>query len=514
MLPALFPRCLRHCRCLPPVGVPPSRPLRGAAGRPDPLKPDAKEAPRAMEGPRLSDYTIDDVWQRPPDKFPAEPPAKPKPRTLKGRVDKYAFPEFPRLSADSLRHRRDLERHAPAPPPRRRDPGEPHPWARAGIDVETEAAGWPPRKQGGSAALVRGGERGVSVLEQMEEEEKEEVGGAPLEPGMVGYRARETALEATDLLLERIQKERDLEGMLRVVERHYRIMNQNHLRAVVSFIVAELHVNGLDEERRQTMHADPRFQMLLTRLLRSHRFFNCHDVLEVLKMLSYAQVPANSRVQQFYLNLLRGYINELSFGALLYTGQLLQRYPDDNNKLVEALRAAMPVAFELRLARELDADSIAEISRALAFVANYRGHIRHRQCLPLYDALDRWVRHHETDPALSTVLPPRAAAELLIRMERAAYLSHPVVDMVLKLLGRSHAHTLTSDTARYLLRSVRYLRGKYPAEFHPEHRIHALEEELSGMLPDVSVGLDRVDSDLFKPRPPLTDAAATDTQPA
>ncbi|XP_055354638.1 uncharacterized protein LOC129600216 [Paramacrobiotus metropolitanus] len=318
---------------------------------------------------------------------------------------------------------------------------------------------------------------------------EEEAAAAPLDPGVLGEEAPASVPRARDRLLQRIHEARDFEGMMRVVERDAGAMAAHHLMAVVNCIVDQLQANGaLDEQLRDAMHADGRFRLLLTQLVRRHRQLSAKDVVTVVQMLQYARVPDTSRVHLFFLQRLHDGLDEVSFGTLLFAGQMLLRYPATGNTLVNGLRAAIPGAFEGRLAGELDTDSIQDMSRALSVVANYRDHIRQPACQPLYDALNRWVHHHETDPALPTVLPPHAAAELLIRMERAAYLSHPVVDMVLQLLGNSHARSVRPETMRKLFQSVRNLRRKYPAEFPPAHRLHALETEMTASLPDATTG--------------------------
>lgn len=122
--------------------------------------------------------------------------------------------------------------------------------------------------------------------------------------------------------------------------------------------------------------ADPTFTVLCDRFKKQARALNVNETLEATKILSYLKVPADSNVVQTLLQLLRCYINMLNCRQIMFLDFLLKKF-DCQNHLVDALKLALPLAFQIHLPLEIDNKDMPLLKDMLAYSCTHNLPDRH-----------------------------------------------------------------------------------------------------------------------------------------
>lgn len=98
---------------------------------------------------------------------------------------------------------------------------------------------------------------------------------------------------------------------------------------------------------------DPGFNVLCQNFKKHVRALEVNETIEAIKVLSYLKVPVDSILVQTLLQLVRYNINMISIRQIMFFDFILSRF-DTKNHLVDALRLALPLAFQIHLPLELD----------------------------------------------------------------------------------------------------------------------------------------------------------------
>lgn len=94
-----------------------------------------------------------------------------------------------------------------------------------------------------------------------------------------------------------------------------------------------------------------------------------NETIEATKALSYLKVPAESLIVQTLLQIIRCNINQLSIRHIMFLDFILGRF-DKRNHLVDALKLALPLAFQIHLPLELDREDLPLLKDMLAYACS------------------------------------------------------------------------------------------------------------------------------------------------
>ncbi|KAJ0173423.1 hypothetical protein K1T71_010572 [Dendrolimus kikuchii] len=98
---------------------------------------------------------------------------------------------------------------------------------------------------------------------------------------------------------------------------------------------------------------DPTFSMLCQNFKKHARALEVGEAIEATKVLSYLQVPVDSLIMQTMLQMVRCNINFMNVRQIMFFHFILSRF-EKRNHLVDALKLALPLAFQIHLPLELD----------------------------------------------------------------------------------------------------------------------------------------------------------------
>lgn len=143
---------------------------------------------------------------------------------------------------------------------------------------------------------------------------------------------------------------------------------------------------------------------------------------------------------QTYLHLLRESVNELTLDGIMFAGRLLWKVQD--NRLAAALLTALPIAFELRVEREMDGDNVQMISRILWFCGTFK--IKNKVSRPVIEALKAKI---QKDKSLLETMTVRQVGDLFIRLERANWFDIKLVEFLFDVLDRHRMMVDSLDLA-------------------------------------------------------------------
>lgn len=95
-----------------------------------------------------------------------------------------------------------------------------------------------------------------------------------------------------------------------------------------------------------------------------------NEAIEATKVLSYLNVPVNSLIVQTMLQLIRSNINSLTIRQVMFLDFLLTRF-DAKNHLVDALKLALPLVFQINLPMQLDNQDLPLLRDMLSFCCTH-----------------------------------------------------------------------------------------------------------------------------------------------
>lgn len=98
---------------------------------------------------------------------------------------------------------------------------------------------------------------------------------------------------------------------------------------------------------------DPAFGVLCQNFKKQARALDINETIEATKFLSFLGVPCDSLIVQTLLQLIRCNIDSINIRQIMFLDFMLTRF-DSKNHLVDALKLALPLAFQIHLPLELD----------------------------------------------------------------------------------------------------------------------------------------------------------------
>ena len=142
--------------------------------------------------------------------------------------------------------------------------------------------------------------------------------------------------------------------------------------------------------------------------------------------------------------MLKESINDLNLDALMYSGYLLSKFPQ--NRMAEALTIAVPIAFEMRMHQEMDPEDLNQLSRLLGFCSSFNVSSKTKTSL-IRSLKFRLLK----DNRLKDTMPVQEAAELFIKLERAQVREPAILNFIFDIFERRDLREMHPAAVRRLL---------------------------------------------------------------
>ncbi|KAJ8723617.1 hypothetical protein PYW07_007597 [Mythimna separata] len=169
----------------------------------------------------------------------------------------------------------------------------------------------------------------------------------------------------SDALMTVIKAAPTAAEVLSAVDSHMAKMDHTHMLQALCCLF-ELQKSGQSGTDPAILLSSPTFETLCQKFKRHARALDVNQALEATKILSFLKVPTDSTVVQTMLQLLRCYINMMNVRQIMFLDFLLSKF-DHKNHLVDALKLALPLAFQIRLPLELDSKDMPLLKDMLAY---------------------------------------------------------------------------------------------------------------------------------------------------
>lgn len=148
-------------------------------------------------------------------------------------------------------------------------------------------------------------------------------------------------------------------------------------------------------------------------------------------------MPANSHITQIILQIIRNNINSLNIPHILFVDFLLKSFED--TPLVEALRIALPIVFEINVPIKMNKSNPAQMADCLQYAI--RHNVSNESIDYILNKLERFEGEFEADTARSVIfsicclprnhnhesLINKATTDLVVNIENISILNMEVV---------------------------------------------------------------------------------------
>lgn len=115
---------------------------------------------------------------------------------------------------------------------------------------------------------------------------------------------------------------------------------------------------------------NPNFVKLCKKLKSQAGVIELNETIEALKVMTYVGVPSDSKIIQVLLQLLRHNVNYLTLNHIMFLDFLLGQYK--SSPLVEALKIALPMVFEINLSLKLDKSNLSQLTECLYYASRHK----------------------------------------------------------------------------------------------------------------------------------------------
>ncbi|XP_063908146.1 uncharacterized protein LOC135126209 [Zophobas morio] len=170
----------------------------------------------------------------------------------------------------------------------------------------------------------------------------------------------------TDFLLGNLKSAPNTRTVLEMVAQHNNIMNNKHIMQALRTLFT-LQKNGNSELSTNEILAHKDFKKLCRKLRTQAPGIELGDTIEALKVVSYVGVSAESTIFQVLLQLIRHNVNQLNLQQIIFLEFLLSQA--GASPLVEALKIALPMVFEIHLPVKMDYPNPAHLAEYLYFAS-------------------------------------------------------------------------------------------------------------------------------------------------
>lgn len=161
--------------------------------------------------------------------------------------------------------------------------------------------------------------------------------------------------QQTDILTNTLKNVKTVNTVLEMVNIHNKSMNHKHLVQALK-VVFNLQKGGNSDLSTHQITKNPHFERLCRSLKYQAGALQVNEAIESLKVLSFLGIQADSVIMQTLLQIIRHKINELTLQQIIFLEFLLKQFK--STPLVEALKIAVPLVFEIQLPYQVDKDNV------------------------------------------------------------------------------------------------------------------------------------------------------------
>ncbi|KAG7297692.1 hypothetical protein JYU34_018410 [Plutella xylostella] len=157
--------------------------------------------------------------------------------------------------------------------------------------------------------------------------------------------------------------------VLAAVQRHLPALDQTHMLQALRTLF-ELSRHSRSKESIDSLTKDPAFSTLCQNFRKHARSLDVNEAIEASKVLIFLQLPVDSLILQTLLQIIRCNINYINLRQVIFLDFLLSRL-DSKNHLVDALKLALPLVFQIHLPLELDHEDLPLLKDMLAYCTRH-----------------------------------------------------------------------------------------------------------------------------------------------
>lgn len=174
-----------------------------------------------------------------------------------------------------------------------------------------------------------------------------------------------TRSQSPDMVMTSIKTAPSATEVLCAVQNHLTVLNHKHMLQALRSLFELQKAGKLPNDINQIVK-NPMFSVLCQNFKKQARALDVNEAIEATKVLIYLKVPADSLIVQTLLQLIRCNINTIGLRQIMFLDFLLTRF-DSKNHLVDALKLALPLAFQIHLPMEIDSQDLPLLRDMLIF---------------------------------------------------------------------------------------------------------------------------------------------------
>jgi hypothetical protein len=112
------------------------------------------------------------------------------------------------------------------------------------------------------------------------------------------------------------------------------------------------------------------FEALCKSVRSGLRLWSSNNLVEILKIVLFFNVPATSIMVQSVLHLLKKEINDLNISEIIFLHMLCSK--TRNEPSIKAIQIALPIVFEANIKLKLDREDMGHVAEALDYSSSYK----------------------------------------------------------------------------------------------------------------------------------------------
>ncbi|XP_066249782.1 uncharacterized protein [Euwallacea similis] len=168
----------------------------------------------------------------------------------------------------------------------------------------------------------------------------------------------------SDILFNRLRTSNSTSRLLQLVREHSKKMDEKHTVQALK-VLFMLQKDGKSDLSTEKLMGHPDFEKICRNIKRYSGVVDVSDAIDALKTLSYIGVKSCSTIVQVLLQIVRGNVNQLSIPQVLFLDFLLKDM--ENTPLVEALRIALPMVFEIGVKKKMNNTNPVQMTDCLHY---------------------------------------------------------------------------------------------------------------------------------------------------
>ncbi|XP_039757984.1 uncharacterized protein LOC120632243 isoform X1 [Pararge aegeria] len=181
----------------------------------------------------------------------------------------------------------------------------------------------------------------------------------------------DTRSKTPDNILMTIKTAPSTREVLAAVQANLPLLTHRHMLQALRSLFELQKTSKYDKDRdTDAIIKDPTFSVLCQNFKKHARALDVNEIVEAVKVLSYLKVPVDSLIVQTMLQLIRCNINTLNTQQIMFLDFLLSQFGAKNH-LVDALKLALPLAFQIHLPLELDDQDLPLLRDMLLYCCSH-----------------------------------------------------------------------------------------------------------------------------------------------